>query len=195
MSTPFSAAEDGISPDRLFEFYNDMHENHLMLSYGGDFSQEITRSVLNMTERKLLSEHIAEATRKKIFNVMMESLQNICKHQPPPSPELEGVKSVFMIGNEGESFLLISGNPVQTARSGELRQRIDHLNTMDATQIKEHYRKTRLHNSISENSGAGLGFIDMVKRTGNPLVYRLEKLSEHYDYFTLMVKVSQIESE
>jgi hypothetical protein len=181
--------------ERLYEFHRDMHENHIMLTYGGDFSQEVTLSVLTMTERKLMADNIGEATRKKIFNVMIESLQNICKHQPYPDPMIHGARSVFMIGHNGQEFLLISGNPIHQERSAELRARIEELNSMDAEQIKEHYRQTRLSTRLSDVSGAGLGFIDMIKRTGNPLIYNIETINEKYDYFTLMVKVSKIENE
>lgn len=185
----------GVSMHRLYAFYHDMHAHHIMLTYGGDFTQEITRSVLSMTERKLMADYIGEQTRKKIFNVMIESLQNICKHQPEANPELHGIKSVFMIGYHQEAFLLISGNPIHKSRSADLSRRIGELNAMDKEQIKEHYRQTRLNNSLSQNSGAGLGFIDMVKRTGNPLTFQLDRLSEHFDYFTLLVKVSHFESD
>jgi hypothetical protein len=126
---------------------------------------------------------------------MIESLQNICKHQPYPDPMIHGARSVFMIGHNGQEFLLISGNPIHQERSAELRARIEELNSMDAEQIKEHYRQTRLNNRLSDVSGAGLGFIDMIKRTGNPLIYNIETINEKYDYFTLMVKVSKIENE
>ena len=49
----------------------------LILTYHGEFTQGITKSVLSMAERNLESRGEASTVKRKVFNVMVECLQNI----------------------------------------------------------------------------------------------------------------------
>ncbi|MEK6614869.1 MAG: DUF6272 family protein, partial [Bacteroidota bacterium] len=63
------------------ELREKMQKHRYMLAYRGFFSQEITKALLASTEKKLLLEGADTVVKKKVFNVMVECLQNICKHK------------------------------------------------------------------------------------------------------------------
>ena len=46
-----------------------------------------------------------------------------------------------------------------------------------------------------EYGGAGLGIIDMAKRTGNELLYNIEKINDDYSFFILTITISQSSDE
>jgi len=170
----------------LYEFNNLMHENNIILIYEGDFSQEVAKSVLSMTEKKLINENVEEVTKKKIYNVMIESLQNICKHH-----SLEAnTQSVFLIGADEKYFNIISGNPIDKTNVEKVMNTLDHINSLDEEGIKQLFKQTRLNSTLSDVGGAGLGFIDMAKRTGNKMLYQFEEIDDKFYFFTLMVQVS-----
>jgi hypothetical protein len=139
-----------------------------------------------MTERKLVTENIEELTKRKIYNVMIETLQNICKHNVTYSDS----RPVFMISFTGEHYNIISGNPLNTEKVEAIKSKLDHINSLDEEGLKQLFKETRLKSTISDVGGAGLGFIDMAKRSGNKIHYMFENIDENFSYFTVMVQVS-----
>jgi glycosylphosphatidylinositol transamidase (GPIT) subunit GPI8 len=64
----------------IYEMHQMMLENNIILVYEGEFTQEITKSVLAMAERNMDSIGEESGIKRKVFNVMVECLQNIVKH-------------------------------------------------------------------------------------------------------------------
>ncbi len=64
----------------IYDLHKTMLERNLILVYEGEFTQEITKSVLAMAERNMDSMGEESSIKRKVFNVMVECLQNIVKH-------------------------------------------------------------------------------------------------------------------
>ncbi|MCS6832636.1 MAG: DUF6272 family protein, partial [Flammeovirgaceae bacterium] len=64
----------------IYDLHKTMLKKNLILVYEGEFTQEITKSVLSMAERNMDSHYEESGIKRKVFNVMVECLQNICKH-------------------------------------------------------------------------------------------------------------------
>ena len=61
---------------------------------------------------------------------------------------------------------------------------------MSAPELKELRKETMIKGTISKEGGAGLGLIDMAKRTGNQLLYNIEKINEEHSFFILTTTIS-----
>ena len=44
---------------------------------------------------------------------------------------------------------------------------------------------------MSEKGGGGLGFIDIAKKSGEKLIYKIREIDSNYSFFTLTVKISK----
>ncbi len=64
----------------IYDLHRTMMSQNLILVYQGDFTQESTKSILSMAERNLDSSGEDSSIKRKVFNVMVEALQNIVKH-------------------------------------------------------------------------------------------------------------------
>ena len=60
----------------IYDLHKTMLANNLILIYEGEFTQEITKSVLAMAERNMDSMGEESNIKRKVFNVMVECLQN-----------------------------------------------------------------------------------------------------------------------
>src|SRR3546814_6620667 len=65
----------------IYDLHSRMINRNLILVYHGEFTQETTKSILSMAERSLQASQEDAAVKRKVFNVMVESLQNIVKHR------------------------------------------------------------------------------------------------------------------
>lgn len=98
----------------VYNFHKQMREKNLNLIYEGAFTQEITKAVLSMAERKMDEINEEPNVKKKVFNIMVECLQNICKHGSESGME-EGNSlgiswGIIMVGQQNDSYYVTTGN-------------------------------------------------------------------------------------
>jgi len=167
----------------IYEIFAIMADNNILLIYQGMFDQDMVKSVLTMTEKKLKQDNVMEPTRRKLFNIMMEGLQNICKHQLRTADEV--ANPFFIIGRKDQVFNIVTGNMIENSKISIVKDKIDHINSLNQEELKEYYKTARLNSVISNVGGAGLGFIDMARKSGNKLDYKFYELNDHYSYFIL----------
>ncbi|MCU0433396.1 MAG: SiaB family protein kinase [Bacteroidia bacterium] len=181
----------------LHSFYRQMIDNNLLMIYEGEFSQEITRSVLNLTEKSFEMNNLDPGLRKKVVNVMIESLQNICKHQYTVSEAGKDgfIPAVFMIGKRNGNYVIITGNMVHKQAESILTAKIDKINSFDKEGLKQYYKESRLAAKLSDVGGAGLGLIDMARKSGNSLIYRFDEAEDQTLFYTLLVEISAQKDE
>ncbi|WP_317897999.1 SiaB family protein kinase [Aurantibacillus circumpalustris] len=172
----------------IYDIYKTMSENKIILIYQGLFDQAMIKSVISMTEKKLIQENIEEGLRRKLFNVMVEGLQNISKHQMVSSENNQN--PFLMIGKDETSYNVVTGNFIRNEKISVVKDKIDFINTLNKEELKEHYKTARLNSIISEVGGAGLGFIDMVRKSGNRLDYKFYVSDANLSFFILHSKIS-----
>ena len=63
-----------------FDLYNQMEQDKVLLAFKGSITSELLTSVLQIMESKMEDLHDAPKTRKKVFNVLVECLQNLYHH-------------------------------------------------------------------------------------------------------------------
>ena len=79
----------------IYKLHNEMLSRDILLVYEGEFSQEMTKSVLEMAEVCMNNFGEGTSLKRKVFSIMVECLQNISLH----ADEDEGTKSsIFIIG-------------------------------------------------------------------------------------------------
>lgn len=164
-----------------------MQQHQFMLSYRGTISHEITKTLLLLTEKKLDIDGTETNTKKKVFNIMMECLQNISKHSDEDNNQKE---DFFMIGKTEDRYFVYTGNIVLKARINALSEKISNINELEKDEIAELYKKLILENRMSDKGTAGLGLIDIARKSGNKLEYNFSDLNETHAYFTLCTSIN-----
>ena len=178
----------------IYELHRTMMSNNLIIVYQGHFTQETTKSILTMAERSLEAAEEDPAIKRKVFNVMVESLQNIVKHNDDVSEGIHSQRGIFLIGRESDRYTIMSGNPLHKHKMGALKSTLDRINTLDKEGLKDLYRDIIQDTTISEKGGAGLGFVDMARKSGEKLGYDFPEMSEDFSFFCLKVSVSRDQS-
>ncbi len=175
----------------LLDFYNFLAMSDIVLIYEGRFSQDVTKSMLGFMEKKLISEEVEDALRRKVFNVTVEILQNLSKHQNPDITTGSSLPSSFIIGHSNQEFVLVSGNPIPNDKIPPLRKRIDHINSLDQEGLKMMYKEIRLKGSFSEVGGAGIGLVDIARKSKNQIGYRFTPIDDALSFFTLVARINK----
>lgn len=174
----------------IYDLHRTMMSQNLILVYQGDFTQESTKSILAMAERNLDSSGEESSIKRKVFNVMVEALQNIVKHSDElVDGQIRSHAAIFLIGKEKDRYSIMSGNPIRKENINKLKDALEHINNLDKDGLKELYKEIIKNTTISEKGGAGLGFVDMARKSGEKIEYSFPELNAEYNFFCLKVNV------
>lgn len=173
----------------VYELHKSMQEQNLILVYEGEFTQEITKSVLAMAERNMDSMGEESSVKRKVFNVMVECLQNIVKHGEGYKAGEEAYSAIFMVGKRGDEYVIASGNPLENKDVEALKAKLDQVNSLDKEGLKQLYKDIIKSTNLSDKGGAGLGFIDMARKSGQKLEYNFIAIDSKRSFFTLKTTI------
>ncbi|MCC5920966.1 MAG: SiaB family protein kinase [Cyclobacteriaceae bacterium] len=177
----------------IYDLHNTMLNENLILVYEGEFTQEITKSVLAMAERNMDSMGEESSTKRKVFNVMVECLQNIVKHgeEHRNSDDPSKNNAIFMIGKREDEYLVISGNPIKDEHISSLKEKLEEINSLDKDGLKQLYKSIIKSGELSDKGGAGLGFVDMARKSGRKLLYDFHPMTDQYSFFSLTTVIAR----
>ena len=178
----------------LYDFYDKMERNKIMLSFKGVITSELLTSILSIMEAKLENLDEPPKTKKKVFNVLVECLQNLYHHideipqQPAGVPTINR-SAIFMIGKLENSYSILTGNFINTENVESLKSRLDEINGMSRDELKAYYKMVLNNGEMSDKGGGGLGMIDIAKKSGQKLEYSFMPVDEENSFFSLNVKI------
>lgn len=177
----------------VWQIHKEMLSNQILLVYEGEINQDITKAFITMTQKNLEEDdQTSVPIKKRVYHVMVECLQNIGKHSDnieSGQPEVPG-NGIFMVSRSNEGFYVVTGNPIANSKVSEVTTMLNKVNAMDEEQIKAYYKQKILESRISEKGGAGLGFIDIVKKTGNKIQFHFEKINDVTSFFIVKTLIS-----
>lgn len=177
----------------VYEFHKSMTTNKITLVYEGEINQEITNVFSEMAEAGMdETEH--ETTRKRVYHVMVECLQNICKHADEKgyTEDIGRGKGILMVGNDDSQYSITTGNAISNDNIGGVVEMLDRINGMTPEEVKSTYKQMIREARLSDKGGAGLGFVDMVKKTGNPIEYLIHPINNDRSFLVIVSRVNRI---
>ena len=177
----------------VYEFYKTMKAHEITLVYEGEITHQITKAFTSLTESNMAKEEEAGSVQRKVFHVMVECLQNISKHADDFGPEdyLFAGRGIFMVSKRETEYTVTTGNAVDNSRVEETRVMLDHINSLTKDDLNELYKKQMKAGRLSEKGGAGLGFIDIVRKTGRKLDYHFLPITAQTSFFLLTSTISR----
>lgn len=177
----------------LNECYSRMNQGEVIVAYKGCISAEIISNTLNLVETKLDESVEQTLVRKKLYNVLVESLQNLYHHVDaiPDASESEDNYGAFVLSKINDGFRISTGNFVKSDKAKILKEKIDKINSLSKEELKDFYKFVLNNQSFSEKGGGGLGLIDIARKTGNKLEYNFYDYNKDYDFFNLNVFINE----
>ncbi|HCX98877.1 MAG TPA: hypothetical protein DG754_01945 [Bacteroidales bacterium] len=179
----------------VYDFYKSMKAHEITLVYEGEITHQITKAFTSLTESNMAKEEESNTVQKKVFHVMVECLQNISKHADSFGSDdfLFAGRGIFMVSKGEIEYHVTTGNVIENTKIAELTKILDHINTLDKEGLKELYKTQMREGRLSEKGGAGLGFIDIARKTGRKLDYHFLPIDEENHFFVLTSTISRNE--
>ena len=175
----------------IYTKFRSMMDNHIILSFKGEITSDIITMVLQIMESRLDSEDAKSSVKKKIFNILVECMQNLYHHAEAEDPDVKtSRKAMLEMYFDDEYYNIITGNYMKNEEVEKLRTRLDKVNSLSKEDLRRFYREILDNNQISNKGGANLGMIDMARKSGEKLEYNFTKVNDTMTFFDLKVKIS-----
>ena len=179
----------------IFDFYKYMREYEISLVYEGEITQPIIKAFLSLTETKMMQQEEPGAVQRKVFHVMVECLQNVSKYSDSSIEHnyLYAGMGVFIVTRSEKEYCITTGNAMEKSKIDDLKRILEVINSLDKEALNEMYKKQIKEGQLHEKGGAGLGFIDIRRKTGSKLAYEFMPIDDEYSFFYLSTSVSRLE--
>ncbi len=171
-----------------------MQSDSIEYVYIGEFTTSITDSILSLAELNLETSNDSIKLKKRVYFILVEGLQNITRHQQY-DPEYAPYSGLLVIQRINDTFIITTANYVLNSDVEKLKKHIDKINSLEPEQLKKYYREVLAQQHFSTKGGAGLGLIEIVRKSNNKLLYSFEKVDGEYSLFYLQTKISLPGSE
>jgi len=156
--------------------------------YKGKLNHEILKLFTSMAEAKVSKGCSNISVRRLVFHVIVECVQNITRHSDDYGEDSIG-NGIFVVGERKDYYYIITGNVIQSHKVPRLERQLEMLNTKTNNELLKLHKSQMMDGELSEKGGAGLGLIDMVRKTGEKYIYQFLKLDTENHYFILKVTV------
>lgn len=179
----------------MLSFYESMNREGVVLYFNGPISQSVVEGIGDMMRRKMEYEQNGMQLARKVFSVLVEQMQNIICYSRDACPVThEGAEGAIgsgqiVVGRSEGQFYVACGNTVRRDREQRIRERLDALNAMSRDELKAYYKEQRRLGPDAESCGAGLGFIEMARKSSRPLQYRFDPIDDTTTFFAVTVHV------
>lgn len=175
----------------VYRIFLNLKDDNLCFGYQGDFTDDMTEKIVALSEHSINNLEEAKKLRKKVSFLMAESFQNIVRHADSPAAKnrLADKIGMFMARSMANSYYIVSSNIIENKFIESIRSRLERVNNMSGDELKSVYMEILSQGDLSAKGGAGLGFIEMARKSGQQLKFYFEKVNDQFSLFYLGIKL------
>jgi hypothetical protein len=172
-----------------YELFKRVENGDFEYIYRGSFTQTLTRKILSLAESNLQRLVDKSSLQNRIYFIMVEGLQNVTRHQEDVLEDTGDYSGIFAIQKKGTRYLITTGNLIVNSKVDSLKQKLERVNSLDREDLKKLHREILSTGELSDKGGAGLGLIEMARRSGNKLLFDFEYVDLYWSYFYLQTEI------
>jgi hypothetical protein len=175
----------------LKNFKDELEQHAISLAFNGSFSQD----TVGLIDINLKNRENAKLLTKRIFGLVVEMAQNIHHYSAKKVYSKKYCRNigvgVLAISETKDHYVITSGNYISKSDSEEIKNRFEELNELDEDGLKDLYKVRRKMPQRPNKPGANLGFIDMRRKSGNPVDFKIKDESSNNPFFILSAKINK----
>jgi len=172
-------------------------DSNISIIYSGPLWAEGIDGMAEFIQRRLDKDELTLGASQAIFSVFVEQVNNMLMYsvekelsEDTENPCLDVSKGVFLMGKQGNSYFLQTGNYMKTSGVKLLKSRIDYINTLDKQQLRQYLKEQRkAEDNNPESKGGGIGLIEMARRASSKLDCQFIPCENGFTYFTMYVTI------
>lgn len=162
-----------------------MDEKNILIAFTGYFDHSMASALLKLSRNKINNFGAELKVSKKIYNILVESIENVSKHS---SSEFEKT-SMVLLTKSATHYKIVTANPILNSRVNELTRKLELISTLETEGLKQLYRDQLVSERTDENK-AGLGIIDIALKSDSKIKYDFKSLTPLSSLYIFQVEVN-----
>lgn len=180
-----------------FDLYNKIYNENVLLMYKGAITFDLVTSVIETLDRKISFLEPDKRVQKMFYSAAVECVHNLYHHMDEVKGSFDEISEhdaksglITVIAKE-KYYNILTGNFIPTKKVYDLKSKIDEINITDKDGLRVLYKDTLSNGEFSDKGTAGLGLIQLARKTGEKLNYKFDKVNSDYSYFTFQIKINR----
>lgn len=170
----------------LYDLKKELDESGIMMCFNGPFSHSIIEETGKAIRSHLAAGQGTQMTVLDVFAIYVELAQNVCNYIITHKiTQAEAKSSIITIAKNNDGYAISCGNMVRHEDKEKLLARIEAVNNMTPEERKSETRKILRQEQASETLGAGLGFLQIAKRSSAKMHYDFQRIDDTFVFFNL----------
>lgn len=177
-----------MEPRAAYRYFNKLEKDQFSLIYLGEFDDELTSTLMRINDTSVRE---SQVLKNKLSFLIAECFQNIIRHADKPDlvNRTNNKPKMFLLRNIGSIFYIASTNLIDNQKQAGLTTKLKSINTLSQEELKAAYISALAVNEFSEKGGAGLGLIEMARRSDCRLEYDFEFVNFYFSVFYMQLRV------
>jgi len=177
-----------MNPRTIHRFFKKLETDQFSLVYLGEFDDELTTTLMRLNETSINEPH---TFTKTLSSLIVECFQNIIRHADKPDlvTRTNNKPRMFLIRNSGNKFYIASTNLINNEKKEGLTSKLKAINTLTEQELKLEYMNALASTGFNDQKGAGLGFIEMARKSNYLLDFDFEFVNYFFSVFYLQLHV------
>jgi hypothetical protein len=138
---------------KVDDYFSAISKGDSILFFKGNFDADKINEILDRVEEKLIKSNEPSRLRKKVYNVLVESLQNLYHHVDEVPEDFEDQSSekfgILAINKVDRGYRIFTGNFIRMENVVSLEDKLKRINRSSHDEISELYKFILNHQRIS----------------------------------------------
>ncbi|MFK5985854.1 MAG: SiaB family protein kinase [Pseudomonadota bacterium] len=175
----------------LFNYKKNLEQDGIIFSFSGPMSHDVIQGIGSAIRVKIgEGEGGDKNVALKVFAIFVEQVENVINYSVEKDTKESNMNfGIVVIGKKEDVFFITGGNRISNDKIDRLKQHLTKLATMDKQELKAFYRERRRAERSIDSKGAGIGFIEMARKSTRALKFNFQKIDEEYSFFTIKIEI------
>jgi len=169
--------------------YEELGCDDLSFVYLGKFDNSVLGFATEILKGHISNTTDSEGKKNKLSFLMIESFQNILRYGLAGRAAEITSGEVFIVRKYMGSYYITSGNFVENVNIAPMREKLERVNSLSPEDLKKLFMMTLQNKKISKQGGAGLGFMEMVRKTKEKLDFDFVELDADRSFFYFQLRL------
>jgi hypothetical protein len=177
----------------LLEYYKKMCERNIVLDFQGAISQDLVVGMAELLKNKSSQDFGRTIMVKKLFSIFIEMAQNIAIYSAErvhlDDRHGDVGAGIIVVTEENKIYTITSGNLVKKEAISKIIEHCQKINHMEKEELRKFYKAQIKSSRERGKKGAGVGLIDIARKSGNAIRYVVTQVDDINSFLVLSVKI------
>jgi hypothetical protein len=181
----------------IFERYQSLKRQRVFLELNGLISQDIIVGSVELIRKRLSQIPEDRKTIKKVAFVFVELVQNVVNHSAE-SIVVDGSdnrigKGIVALIDDEDAYIIQSGNLLENVKIAPIESHCETINQLGREGLENLFKKQIKIPRQEGANGAGIGLIEIARKTKNRLEIRIKKIDSSHSFLMLSARLEKEE--